>query len=153
MPGKRTGGPVAEMVLDLKAFCPRPTKAIDLFGTRYWIMPFVDLPVSEALEVLRIEEDLKGQGMAGMIERSRRQVEMFLREYDQATGEYRQVPVEVLDRLSQRELVGIAEHALGVAGFPLMGSADGSGSDSSSPALPDSTAGPGGTSEPSPSGS
>ena len=141
-----------EVLLDLDAFQPQPTKFLSFKGHRYAVRAFLDLTIPEVLEVMRIERDIASmKDYVEQMSRCRKQVEILAPKLDAGWCEChpKEIPIEsprLLDKLTGHQLLKVALLAMKVGEIPQMPNLEESGLDTGSPRLGDSTGGPGQTS-------
>lgn len=125
-----------EYLIDLDAFAPAPGKQIKFRGRLYPVRSFNDVPLDEAFQLLRAEQDLQGKSAREQMELGLHYMTILVPGMDRAT----------LGGLSASQILLVVQGAMGAAEVPPMADAAPSVSGTSSPASADSTAGPGPTS-------
>ena len=125
-----------EYLLDLDAFAPLPGKRIRFKAQEYTIRNFADLPADDVFQILRAEQEMRGKTAAEQLETGLRYIAMLVPEMDRPT----------MGGLSSRQVLRVLQEAMGAAEVPPGGGDGPSGSPTSLPSSPDSTAGPGASS-------
>ena len=125
-----------EYLLDLDAFAPLPGKRIRFKAKEYTVRNFADLPADDVFQILRAEQEMREKNPAEQLETGLRYIAMLVPEMDRPT----------MGGLSSRQVLRVLQEAMGAAEVPPGGGDGPSGSPTSLPSSPDSTAGPGASS-------
>lgn len=113
-----------EYLEDLDAFVPRPAGWIKILDRKHEVPYFHDLPLSQALALLQVEEDARGQSLSVQMEASWTQLAMLIPS----------LPTEARDRMSNTLIQRVLARAWRLAQRPPEGEDAGSVSSGSSPA-------------------
>jgi len=120
-----------EYLLDLDAFAPAPGKHLKFKDRIYAVRNFSDLPADDVFLILRAEQEMRGKSAAEQLETGLRYIAMLVPDMDRPT----------MGGLSSRKILHVLQEAMGAAEVPPGGGDGPSGSPTSSPSSPDSTAG------------
>ncbi|MFB3816144.1 MAG: hypothetical protein ACE147_00655 [Candidatus Methylomirabilales bacterium] len=125
--------PQDEYLIDLDAFAPAPGRTIKFRGRLYPVRNFNDVPLDDALLLLRAEQELQGKTPREQLELGLRYMQILVPDMDRAT----------LGTLSASQILLVVQGAMGAAEVPPMAGAAPSASGTNSPASAGSTGGDG----------
>jgi len=118
-----------EFLEDLDAFVPRPAGWIKILDRKYEVPYFHDLPLSQALALLQVEEQVRGKDLIVQMEAAWTQLTMLIPS----------LPTEARDHMGNSLIQRVLSRAWRLAQRPPEGEAAGSASSGSSPATGAST--------------
>lgn len=121
-----------EFLLDLDAFAPAAGRCLKFRDRVYVIRNFNDIPMDDALLILRAKEEMGRRPTDEQLELGMRYVAILIPEMDRA----------ILGGLTANQMLQIMEQAMGAAEVPPVGGTAPPDSPSASPSSPASTAGP-----------
>lgn len=122
-----------EHLIDLDAFAPAPGARVKFREKTYLVKHFQDLPLEDAMRLLRAEQELRGKTVAEQIELGVRLIGALVPGMDRAT----------LQALTPHQILLVVQRVMGVAEVPPPADAAPSGSGISSPASAGSSDGAG----------
>jgi hypothetical protein len=122
-----------ELLIDLDAFSPVPAGQLKFRSRLYPVRSFSDLPIDEALKILRSEEAMRGKTTTEQLELGLRYIAILVPDMDRS----------ILGGLSSRQMLEVMRRAMGIAESPPEAGAAPSASPIASPSSAASTDGAG----------
>lgn len=98
-----------DLDLDLDALtAPDYVSHVSVKGVRYGVLSLIDVPNDEALEALKLDQDIRDQSFDEQLRRTRRQIQILVPS----------MPPDVLGKLTTRQMIRVAAEATGAARRP-----------------------------------
>ncbi len=123
----------SELLIDLDAFAPAPGGQLKFRSRLYPVRNFADLPIDEALRILRAEKDMRGKTASEQLEIGLNYIAVLVPDMERS----------LLGSLSSRQVLEVMRRAMGVAESPPEAGAAPSASPIASPSSAGSTDGVG----------